>query len=166
MSPLNVCRIAGTLVAAVLAVPSVPSLAQPTQRLEPSNRPLIPQGESAKSQAETSSLVYFASTGCDNGCVLLGYGSNGSASLMQGALDCLGQPDCRKPVPLAADARGGKVSGVKNVIGINGSVKDTPGGKLENGVCTGGSPSTQDEFRSGGGTDNVVARAPDRNSSC
>src|ERR1044072_192850 len=90
MSPLNVCRIAGTLVAAVLARPSVPSLAPP-----------------------------------------------------------------------AAAARGGKVRGGKNVIGIDGSVKDTPGGKLENGVCTGGSPSTQDEFLSGGGTDNVVARAPD-----
>src|ERR1044072_9144846 len=98
MSPLNVCRIAGTLVAAVLAVPSVPSLAQPTQPLEPSNRPLIPQGESAKSQAETSSLVYFASTGCDNGCVLLGYVSNGADSFMHGALDCLGKHDCLKSV--------------------------------------------------------------------
>src|ERR1044072_9721406 len=106
MSPLNVCRIAGTLVAAVLAVPSVPSLAQPLQLLEPSTRPLIPQGESAKSQAETSSLVYFASTGCDNGCVLLGYGSNGSASLMRGALDCLGEADRLERVRLAADRPG------------------------------------------------------------
>jgi len=80
---------------------------------------------------------------------------------MRGELSCLGQAGCLQQVPLAADAPGGKVTGVGQIIRTDGTKLPSLGGKLVNGVCSGGTASTQDKYLSGGGTDNVLARAFD-----
>lgn len=164
MARYTIQRAASALAIAVLLSACATSAAaeerpQPIELLELSNRPLVPAAAgSPNGQAETSSLVL---PGRSDGSVLIGYGNGFSASLLRGALSCLGQADCLQPVPLAADAPGGKVTGVGEIIQVDGTKLPSLGGKLVNGVCAGGTASTQDKYRSGGGTDNVLARAFD-----
>lgn len=130
--------------------------------LELSNRPLIPANwPSSLGQAETSSLVIPEGKTCPNGCVFVGYGNSWSASLMRGEMSCLGEPNCMQPIELAPDAPGGVVTGVGEIINLDETKQPSLGGKLVGGVCEGGTPSTQNIYQSGGGTDNVLARASD-----
>lgn len=131
---------------------------QSAELLELSNRALMP---GPNGQFETSSVVIPPGDVCPDGCVFVGYGNSGSASLMGGKLSCLGQPDCLKDIPLARDAPGGKVKGVGETITTDEKKLPSLGGNLDAGVCKGGAPSTQDKYLSGGGTDNVLARAFD-----